>query len=67
MIVNAFFFTVSSIMILRWILVLLLSLPFLFGVKPNSSPLKGDNSNSDIEEEESEKKVASFVIKDSVI
>ncbi|EFO20001.1 Sel1l protein [Loa loa] len=43
-------------MILRWIVVLLLSLPFLFGIKPNSPPLKGDNSNTNIEDEGSEKK-----------
>lgn len=48
-------------MILRWIVVLLFSLPFLFGVKPNPPSLKGDNSNTDIEDEGSEKKVISLL------
>ncbi|KAL4002881.1 Sel1 repeat family protein [Acanthocheilonema viteae] len=43
-------------MILRWITVLLISLPFLFSIKPNSPPLKDDSSNTDIEDEGSEKK-----------
>uniref|UniRef100_A0A1I8EH73 Uncharacterized protein n=3 Tax=Wuchereria bancrofti TaxID=6293 RepID=A0A1I8EH73_WUCBA len=45
-----------GIMILRWIVVLLFSALFVFGIKPNSPRLKGDNPTTDIEDEGAEKK-----------
>lgn len=53
-------------MILRWT-VLLLLFSLLFGIKPNSLSLKGDDSSTNIEDEGSEKKVTSVSVKGLVI